>query len=233
MLPWWNSGSVYAQDLDAGDYIFYIQYSKDMKMQAAVISYARKECAPIDGQKCETFSALAQGSKDEKKDDKRDDKKDDDNKKEKGDVTPKKHDDDQDKEERDSNSGGGGKKKTRDDKDDEIYDSLPKGDLSKEAKALREMIMELLKLIEEVDKKQQAMKGKDADLQKTKEELEAKVEELQKKLKAINEQIEANKGKDSGKFKDVMAKAVSAIGDLVKGFKDIKGSLVQSKKIKS
>lgn len=148
MLPWWNSGSVYAQDLEAGDYIFYIQYSKDMKMEAAVISYARKECAPLDGQKCATFSAAAQGSKEEK----HEDKKDEDNKKEeKKDVTPKKHDDDSDKDEK---AGGGGKKKTKDDKEDsDIYDSLPKGDLSKEAKALREMIIELLKLIEEVDKK--------------------------------------------------------------------------------
>lgn len=147
MLPWWNSGSVLAEDLEAGDYIFYIQYSKDMKMQAAVISYARKECAPIDGQKCETFHALAQDSKEEK----HDDKKDENNKKEeKKDVTPKKHDDDQEEKE----SGGGGKKKTKDEKEEsDIYDSLPKGDLSKEAKALREMIIELLKLIAEVDKK--------------------------------------------------------------------------------
>jgi len=169
MLPWWNSGSVYAEDLEAGDYIFYIQYSKDMKMQAAVISYAKKECAPIDGQKCETFTALAQDSKDEKHvekkkdEDKEDDKKkekkneekEDNKKEEKKDVTPKKHDDDQDKEEKDDKkSGGGGKKKTQGESEEsDIYDSLPKGDLSKEAKALREMIIELLKLIEEVDKK--------------------------------------------------------------------------------
>ena len=156
MLPWWNSGSVYAEDLEAGDYIFYIQYSKDMKMQAAVISYAKKECAPIDGQKCETFSALAQDSKDEKHvDKKKDEDKEDNKKEEKKDVTPKKHDDDQDKEEKDDKkSGGGGKKKTQGESEEsDIYDSLPKGDLSKEAKALREMIIELLKLIEEVDKK--------------------------------------------------------------------------------
>jgi len=156
MLPWWNSGSVYAEDLEAGDYIFYIQYSKDMKMQAAVISYAKKECAPIDGQKCETFTALAQDSKDEKHvDKKKDEDKEDNKKEEKKDVTPKKHDDDQDKEEKDDKkSGGGGKKKTQGESEEsDIYDSLPKGDLSKEAKALREMIIELLKLIEEVDKK--------------------------------------------------------------------------------
>jgi len=156
MLPWWNSGSVYAEDLEAGDYIFYIQYSKDMKMQAAVISYAKKECAPIDGQKCETFTALAQDSKYEKHvDKKKDEDKEDNKKEEKKDVTPKKHDDDQDKEEKDDKkSGGGGKKKTQGESEEsDIYDSLPKGDLSKEAKALREMIIELLKLIEEVDKK--------------------------------------------------------------------------------
>lgn len=125
-------------------------------MQAAVISYAKKECAPIDGQKCETFTALAQDSKDEKHvDKKKDEDKEDNKKEEKKDVTPKKHDDDQDKEEKDDKkSGGGGKKKTQGESEEsDIYDSLPKGDLSKEAKALREMIIELLKLIEEVDKK--------------------------------------------------------------------------------
>ena len=124
---------------------------------------------------------MAQGGKDDKED-----------------VAPKKHDDDTEDDKK--NSGGGGKKKTKDDKEDkektkddkedkesDVYDTLPKGDLSKEAKALREMIIQLLKLIEEVDEKQKIMKGKDANLNKTKEELEAKVEELQKKLKAIND----------------------------------------------
>lgn len=44
--------------------------------------------------------------------------------------------------------------------------------------------------------------------------------------------MEQSKGKDADKFKDVMAKAVGAIGDLVKGFKDIKSSLVEQNKIK-
>lgn len=191
MLPWWNSGAVYAQDLDAGDYIFYLQYSKNMNMQAAVISYAKKECAPIEGQKCETFTGLAQGSEKKHDDNDKEDnkKKDEDKKEEKKDVTPKKHDDDQDKEEKDKNSGGGGKKKTKDEKEEGDIDGLvpKKEDLSKEANSLREMIIQLLKLIEEVDKKQTVMKGKDANLAKTKEELEAKVAELQKKLKAIND----------------------------------------------
>jgi len=75
------------------------------------------------------------------------------------------------------------------------------------------------------------MKVKDANLSKAKEELEAKVDALQKKLKAINDEIEKNKGKDADKFSNVMEKAVSAIGDLVKGFKDIKSSLVEQKKV--
>jgi malonyl CoA-acyl carrier protein transacylase len=75
------------------------------------------------------------------------------------------------------------------------------------------------------------MKVKDANLSKAKEELEAKVDALQKKLKAINEEIEKNKGKDADRFSKVMEKAVGAIGDLVKGFKDIKSSLVEQKKV--
>jgi len=50
-----------------------------------------------------------------------------------------------------------GKKKTKDEKEEkenDISDSLPKKeDLSKGAKALRTMIVDLLKLIEEVDQK--------------------------------------------------------------------------------
>ena len=75
------------------------------------------------------------------------------------------------------------------------------------------------------------MKSKDANLSKAKEELEAKVDALQKKLKAINDEIEKSKGKDADRFSKVMEKAVSAIGDLVKGFKDIKSSLVEQKKV--
>jgi len=47
----------------AGDYIFLIQYRYDLGIQAAVITYGRKECAQIDGQKCETFQGIAQKSR--------------------------------------------------------------------------------------------------------------------------------------------------------------------------
>jgi len=35
----------------------------DLGMQAAVTAYGRKECAQIDGEKCETLQALAQKSR--------------------------------------------------------------------------------------------------------------------------------------------------------------------------
>lgn len=78
------------------------------------------------------------------------------------------------------------------------------------------MISQLLKLIEDVNQKQQIMKDKDANVTKTKEELEAKVEELQVKLTAINDQITKNKGKDADRYKEVMKKAVESIGNLLK-----------------
>lgn len=78
------------------------------------------------------------------------------------------------------------------------------------------MITQLLKLIEDVNQKQQIMKDKDANVTKTKEELEAKVEELQVKLTAINDQITKNKGKDADRYKEVMKKAVESIGNLLK-----------------
>lgn len=78
------------------------------------------------------------------------------------------------------------------------------------------MITQLLKLIEDVNQKQQIMKDKDANVTKTKEELEAKVEELQVKLTAINDQITKNKGKDTDRYKEVMKKAVESIGNLLK-----------------
>lgn len=78
------------------------------------------------------------------------------------------------------------------------------------------MISQLLKLIEDVNQKQQIMKGKDTNVTKTKEELEAKVEELQVKLTAINDSITKNKGKDADRYKEVMKKAVESIGNLLK-----------------
>ena len=40
-----------------------MQYRYDLGMQAAVTAYGRKECAQIDGEKCETLQALAQKSR--------------------------------------------------------------------------------------------------------------------------------------------------------------------------
>ena len=49
---------------------------------------------------------------------------------------------------------------------------------------------------------------------------------------SIKDDISKTPEKDGAdKFSNVMEKAVSAIGDLVKGFKDIKSSLVEQKKV--